>query len=105
MTPDFLTRRASGHSAPPEPSDEVLLRDPQYFLDRREPGQHLLRPVLAQGVHALGGGDAADGGRIRGFHGQVANLVVDDQQLVDTEPAAIAGVLTLRAGRADAVDG
>ena len=98
MTPDFLTPGAGGHSTPGAPGDAQTRSS---CVTRRisstvvSPASTLSAPSSRSEFIPLAVRRAPDGGGVRRLHDQVADLVVDDQELVDAGPAAVAGLLAL----------
>src|SRR5258705_6585159 len=78
----------------------VLLRDAEDLLDRREARAGLGPRIVPQRRHALLDGVTANLARGRAAHDEAAGFVGDAEQLVDPDPASVAGAPALVAALA-----
>ena len=70
--------------------DLDLFGDTQDFVDRRDPGEHLVPPIFAQGLHPVGESLLLDGaGRGMGDD-ERADFIGDGQDLEDAGPSFVA---------------
>src|SRR5437868_3076458 len=71
-----------------------------HFFQARKPFANLAKTVVPQRDHAVGGGNSTQVGHALSGNDGIAKLVVDEQELMDAQPPAIARVAALAAADA-----